>query len=260
MSQQEKKDIVPATPRALSVNSINITPAQQERINIGDVESFKGLIKNPSIIGNVTGIVWNEEKICVITDVTNLVLQFTPEINPGVSIFMQRKSNRRNYETDTVIWGGEFDTVQFTKQDLIKFLKTYSDGLPPALLKEIQKTKIQERISEDEELISLDGDIVRTTTETALETNVPKKFSIMMPLIYDITGKPLISGSLDFELAVGKKSDDYGRKTNQRTFLVTCTNGRKVLQGMMHQILDNTPKEIPKYYGNRALVFGNSGR
>ena len=257
------KDILPKPTgelqRVINVDRLTFAPATLQRINVGTVEAFNDMIQNAACTGNILGMMWNEEKISVLTDVPNLVLQFFPEINPGVRVFLHKKESRKSHEgyfgnTDgPLVWAGEFEAVQFTKQDLIKFLQNYSSGLPLALLKAIKSTTISERRSETDEMLDLDGESTKTTIEESIKTSVPKKFSIMMPLIYNLEGKEIISANLDFEVAIDKKKDDYGHKMNQSVFVMRCTNARKALQGMMQQILEQIPAEIPKYYGARSI-------
>jgi hypothetical protein len=252
-------EAVQSLQRVINVDKLSITPAMLQRINVGTVDDFVSVMKNMALTGNILGVTWNEEKISVLTDVPNLVLQFYPEINPGVRVFLHKKEARRYNENffgnpdGPLIWAGEFEGVQFTKKDLIDFLQTYSSGLPPELLKEIKKTVITERRSEQDEMLDLDGDSTRTTIEESVKTNIPKRFSISMPLIYNLDGTECISAKLDFEVAVAKKTDDYNRPTKQNVFILRCTNGRRALQGMMHQILESISSEIPKYYGARAV-------
>jgi hypothetical protein len=250
--------------RTINVDKLSITPATLQRVNVGTIDDFNAMVRNTAFTGNVMGVTWNEEKISVLTDIPNLVLQFYPEINPGVKVFLHKKEARRYNENffgnpdGPLVWNGEFESVQFSKKDLISFLQTYSAGLPPELLKEIKKTTVTERRSEQDEMLDLDGDSTRTVIEESVKTSVPRKFSILMPLIYNFDGTAIISATLDFEVSLEKKVDDYNRPTKQNAFVLRCTNGRKALQGMMMEILGHLPPEIPKYYGARSVEMQGS--
>lgn len=237
--------------------SLGIVQPRLQRINVGDVESLKNIAANPAVTGIITGIVWNEEKISLLTNTNDTVLQFYPEINPGVKLFLRRKESRRSDGFGTVegplVWNGEFDSVQFTKQNLLRFLKQYATGSIDDVLKHVKTTKITAKRVEDEEFVDLDGDSTRATVEESMSTSVPKKFTIEMPLIYNLDGTSYISTKLDFDVAVSKKKDDYGRAGNTFVFELCCMNARKALQGMMISILNELPSEIPRYYGARTV-------
>jgi hypothetical protein len=235
--------------------SLGVVQPRLQRLNIGDVDSFKSIATNNSVIGCITGVVWNEEKISLLTDSSNIVIQFYPEINPGVKLFLHRKESRRNEWSGEgpIVWNGEYDSVQFTKQNLIKFLKQYAAGSIDDILKHVKSTKITAKRVEDEEFIDLDGDTTRATLEESVSTNVPKKFTVEMPLLYNLDGTPYISTKLEFDVSVAKKRDDYGRASNTMVFELSCTNARKALQGMMISILEGLPSGMPKYYGARTV-------
>ena len=154
MKSDDSLTISAITGLQRSVN-LGIIQSRLQRINVGDVESLKNISANSAVTGKITGIVWNEEKINLLTDSNDTVLQFYPEINPGVKLFLHKKEARRNDwgGEGPAVWSGEYESIQFTKQNLIRFLKEYAAGSIDGILKHVKNTKITAKRVEDEEFI-----------------------------------------------------------------------------------------------------------
>lgn len=150
--------------------------------------------------------------------------------------------------------GGGFSPVQFTKQNLLKFLKTVEMvDAPKEVIDAIKNMKVVER-KEQSENISLGEDVVKTTIEESTQTNIPKRFSILIPVSDDFVGK------FEFEANVVAAKNKYGNEEqNKKAIELRVVNARTVLKQRMESILAQLPAEIPKYYG-RMDVRVNEGK
>ncbi len=245
-----QKELHNEVARILKIDNLTVSPLPQMRINCGDAVSFVKLAeKTPEIVG----VMWNEEKISLMLNDRTTLIQFYPEINPITSVFLQKKDNRRKDNIfgmpndSPIVWDGEFEPIQFTKSNLIKFLKTQKTSLPDEVMFAIKNMQVTEKKTHDTEMLSLDNDDERTIMEETTVTNIPRQFSIDLPVSENYIGK------FQFEVSVVSIKDNYDRDTKKKGMLLRCINARSVLRDMMQQITSRLPKEIPLYYGALSL-------
>jgi hypothetical protein len=218
-------------------------------INLGDQLSFISLTNQTP---NVKGIAWNENDIALILDDRNTIIRYNPETHPYAALFFEKKDRRSNDDDEMRIWEGEFEPVQFTKQNLLKFLKLFEiTDVPKDVIDSIKNMKLLERKTQ-EDVINLDENSTKMVIEESSQTNIPKKFSLQIPLSENYIGK------FEFEAHVAKKKNRFGNEEpNKNVIVLRCLNGRQVLRDRMIQILNQLPKEIPKYYGKMIISGGN---
>lgn len=218
-------------------------------INCGSGEGFVGMVKQSA---GVKGIMWNEMEIGLILEDRHTVIRYEPTIHPYAVIFFEKRNKRSDDDDQMRVWEGEFEPVQFTKQNLLKFLNLVEiTDAPKEVLEAIKNMKVQER-RKQEDTISLDDDSSKMVVEESLQTNIPKRFSLMIPVSDDYLGK------FEFEAKVAKKKDSYGREDQHKKVIVLrCLNARQVLRDRMEQVLRMLPQEIPRYYGKMVVSGGN---
>jgi hypothetical protein len=126
----------------VTVQNISIAPPPMVRLNLGSIQSFSRVFQNEAVVKKILGIVWNEDMIGLITSDRSTVIKFRPEIDPSVKQFMDRPNNRRMTEDgdDFNVWKGNFVPVEFSKSDLIKFLKEriQDSNLPVEVIEKIK--------------------------------------------------------------------------------------------------------------------------
>ena len=169
----------------LQIHNLNVSPLPQMRINCGDENSFIQMSHDRT---DVLGIVWNEERIGLITTDRTSIVQFYPEVKPITKIFLRKEESRRKRDmfgqpVGPVVWEGEFTPIVFTKTKLIQFLQTQKSNLPDDVLSAIRNMRVTEKASQQEEMLNLDNeDHVRTVIEEETSTNIPKRFSLTLPV------------------------------------------------------------------------------
>jgi hypothetical protein len=237
-----------------------VNPRQKREIAVGDADSFERIGKET--VG-IQAILWNEACIALVTRDPSTVITFRPEINSTVAMFFCRdeKRSERSFsgkEIGVRVWEGDFEPVRFTKSNLLKFLQRYSLKEENKLLESIKNMKVTERHVTTEKMISLeDDDNFRATEEQVLQTNIPTKFSLEVPLIDAADGKLFVS--LDFQAQVITSEDRYGEQKGKKLIELRCLNSRQVLHDLMRKYADLLPKSIPRYYGRLAIqMMGES--
>lgn len=239
----EEKSIQP-----LNIQYLVVSPAPQRDIALGNVEGLTEFItqNKPSI----QMIVWNESEISIFTTNSNIEVKFQPEYHLASSVFFSREEKRRRgYGEDSgvKVWEGEFEPVQFGKRILLKFLDKYSEYFDEDIKEAIKNLKVTSKRIEQTEMLSLDDEIERTVEETEESSNLPRKFTAIMPMFGDYRAE------LHFEAQVKYKEDDYGHKSKRKIIEVRCVNAREAIQDVMNQVLSNVPEDIPRYYGRMAV-------
>jgi hypothetical protein len=246
-----QKELHNEVARILKIDNLTVSPLPQMRINCGDASSFIKMVENtPQIIG----CMWSEEKISLILSDRATLVQFYPEINSTTSMFLQRKEHRRDENNKNVVWEGEFEPIQFTKANLIKFLKNQKTSLPEDVMFAIKNLQVIEKKAHESEMLSLDNDDSRTVIEETTNTNIPKHFSMELPVSENYIGK------FDFEVGVVTLKDKYDNDTNKKGLVLRCLNARNVLRDMMQQITSKLPKNIPLYYGALSLESNDKNK
>lgn len=229
-------------PAQIEIKNLVVSPLPMKHILLGDPE---GLVKMVGNRDDVEGILWSEGAICVMVD-GNTQLTFKPELYPQAQMFFGREEKRRNmYDEDAGVrvWEGEFEPVQFLKKHFLKFLEKYSNQIPEEVVKAIKKLRVTEKREEKSEMLDLEGDRSVTTEYEEKSTNLPREFTLEIPISHNFVGE------LHFEATVKKKTDTYGHEKKGKIIEVRCTNAREVLRDMMKNIVNQLPENIPRYYG-----------
>ena len=230
-------------PFNLEIKNLVVTPMPSTKIGLGDVDSLRRFVINRI---DIEAIVWNEDRITLLTESKNDQIAYQPEIHPAAKLFFRHEEKRLNrgwFEEGILTWEGDCEPVQFTKRMLLKFIRTYGLQTPKELEDAVKQLKVSETFLQDTIMLDEDSDNERRVEEESETTNLPKKFKLTLPLAEGILGE------MDFEARICKMKADYGRQTDKRGVEVRCTNSRKVLRGMMDNIMEKLPKDIPRYYG-----------
>jgi len=250
MTENKELELVPTANEILGRNLVRIdnlmvSPLPRLNLAMGRIESLIDLSKNIA----VKGIVWNERKICLLTDDRNTFIIFKPEVEKDAEMFFELEGKHKKgdiwigYQS---VWDGECAPVSFTKQRLLKFIKQHKALITKETEDAIKNMRITETKAQNEEMLSLDSDDHVTTIEERYVTNIPRQFTIHMPLA------PNVSADLMFEAEVVEMKDDYDRKKGKGIQL-RCINGRQVMKDMMENFVAQLPENIPRYYGEMML-------
>lgn len=219
-------------------------------LSLGRDSDFCEMANNSK--ASIAGIMWNESCVTLVNQNRLVVARYKPELTPVAEMLFEREEKRNNEHMR--IWEGEFAPVQFSKGDLLKFLKQVEMvDAPKEVIEAIRNMKVTER-KELSDTISIDGDSTKMVVEETATTNIPKQFSCMIPVSDDFVGK------FEFEAKVAPKKDRYGNdEANKKVIELRVINARQVLKQRMECVVARLPKEIPKYYG-RMDVRVNEGK
>jgi len=254
----EKKDVVQQATPTVNVGTLVVTKPERDIIALGDSESFTAFIKNIP----VQAIIWNEDHLIAMTGNRGTILAYKPEIEPTTQMFFTRDSGRRDvgFSATKTVWEGEYEPIEFTKGNLIKFLKTYAKDSSADLINNIKNMKVIDKIQSNSEMIDLgtgdfDDQNVRTVEEETSITNIPNKFILTLPVMANYKAE------FAFEAKVIRSQDDDYHNPNKgkKVIQIKVLNAREVMRGVMYDILNKLPKDIPKYYGRMQLTE-KSGR
>ncbi|MFZ0698696.1 MAG: hypothetical protein WAN74_00650 [Thermoplasmata archaeon] len=211
----------------------------------------RGLVAWVDRTPGVSAIVWNEGRIGVICPDLTTEITFEPEIAPEAEQFFQHAQERDG--EGTKIWSGDCEPVWFSRADLLKFVRQHQAQMPENVQEALRALKVRTSSTHDNEMLSLDaGSGSRTVEEERTETNVPKRFTLRLPLADGF------SGDLDIEAEIGRKKDRYGNPEGAIGIRLRCVNARQVLRDLMGGVLKQLPPDIPQYYG-RSKVQQPSG-
>ena len=218
-------------------------------ISCGDQQGFLEIINRTK---GIKGIMWNETDIAILMEDRTTVIRYSPQIHPYAMMFFERSNRRSDDEDQMKIWDGEFEPVQFTKQNLIKFLNLVEIvDAPKQVIDAIKNMKVLERRLQ-EDSIDLDESKQRMVVEESFNTNLPKKFSLLIPVSEGYIGK------FEFEAYVAKRKNKFGGiDEHKKVIVLRCLNARSVLRDRTEQILKQIPQEIPKYYGKMVVSAGD---
>jgi hypothetical protein len=238
------------------IMSVQDTKAQMPTpvtvLSVGIDKDFIEMANNSR--NSIAGIMWNENGITLVNQNRFVVARYQPIITPTASMFLERHKKRDRDDEFKRIWEGEFVPVQFTKQNLLKFLKTVEMvDAPKEIIDAIKNMKVLER-KEQNESISLDEDSSKMVVEESMQTNLPSRFNLMIPVSDDFVGK------FEFEAKVVKKKKEYGGyEENKKAIELRVVNARVVLKQRMESIIKQLPQDIPKYYGSMNVRVGQGG-
>jgi hypothetical protein len=247
---EEENKIVQVQQPQVNVGTLIVAKPDRDIIALGDAESFRKFIETIS----VKAILWNEDHLIAMTDNRGTILAYKPEIEYTTKMFFVRDDGRRQegWNEYKTVWEGEYKPIEFTKGNLIKFLKTYGKEQGD-LINNIKNMKVIDKIASSSEMIDLgsgefDDQNIRTVEEETSITNIPNKFSLILPVIANYNAK------FEFEAKIIRGEDKYGNPNRGKAVIqVKVLNAREVMRGVMYDIMSKLPKEIPKYYGRMSL-------
>lgn len=231
----------------------------RRQIAMGDIGSFVEMAKQTS---GIEAVIWNERSISLLTLDPSREITFTPEIEPDTQMFFEREHKREQLgfgEVGPRVWEGDFEPVVFTKKDLLTFLKNHTDGTGDdnELVRAVRNMKIRQSRDESELMLDDDSDDVRRVEVEKESVNIPKHFTLMMPLTEGI------SMEVQFEAGLHKvKKGDYYDKDDGKTKRIDlrAVNARKVLRGLMEVVLARLPGDAPRLYGATQVVQSGDRR
>lgn len=236
----------------IKIDNLIVNPKTRQEIVVGDLDSLERVSKE---ITDSTRAVWNEEEIVLMNRDPSMIVRFRPELNPSVAMFFLRDERRRGSnifgdKNMVRVWEGDYEPVEFTRANLVKFLRAYLKTDDPKLLEAIQNLKVRESHTRTETLIDLSDDNFEATEKQVSQTNIPAKFTLDLPLIETPVSSQEVVVTMQFEATVVSKKDDYGREQqNKKVIVLRCLNARQVLRDVMKGFLTQLPETIPKYYG-----------
>lgn len=239
----------------IRIDSLIVNPKIRREILLGDIDS---LIKISKKTNQIEGIIWNEESITLLTQDPSITIQFKPEFLPTTRVFFRRDDSRRGGgygESPINVWEGEYEPVKFTKANLAKFLRSTIKSDNSELMKAITKFKIRESTARTETMIDMSDDSYDSQEKVRAETNIPKMFTLELPIIEKLSAGREITASLDFEASVETMKDSYGSedKKGRKVILLRCLNSRVVMRNVMEGFLKELPENIPRYYGKLGV-------
>ncbi len=240
------------TPFQLEVQNLVVGAISREILRLGDSASLAKFAETER--DRVRLIVWNEGGLSLVMgDRTSEVL-FVPEIYPETEMFFSRehKRDKQGYggSSGNRVWEGEYEPVLFAKKDLVKFLARHSGG-DKGLLDSVKTLRVTQRKDETEEMLDLESDNVRRTQEETEVSNVPRHFSLKMPVTEGT------DALFEFEASIykGDDEDSYQRQREgqHKRIAVRVVNARPVLRDVMKGIIDRLPPGIPRLYGRHGF-------
>jgi hypothetical protein len=208
-------------------------------INCGSCQDFLNSIQ---MTYGVKAAVWNEHGITLALADRYTVIKYEPPIHKMAKMFFDEKGNHGQ-------WSGNYEPVYFTKIDLLKFLQEVGvQGGTEAIVTAVANMKLRETRRESD-VISLDDDKTISTVEESFETNIPRKFTINIPVTPDFVGE------FQFEARPEKPSERLGGSdSKQKKIALYCLNPLEIQRAAVQHVLDKMPQEIPRIYGEMKLT------
>jgi len=231
----------------IEIKNLTVSPLPSVKLGIGDADGFHRIIQERRL--DIKGVIWNEYEICLITRDPNIQIKYKPEFTRETQTFFIPENKRYGnsfFDEGVRAWEGDTEPVQFSKRNLLKFLSEYGCNFPPELEEAIRKLRVSKTLSIDAEMLDIDTDNERRIEEDIEKTNLPRKFTVSLPVSEGYIGE------IDFEARVVKLKDGY-RDTGRLGVELRCTNCRKVLREMMEGILNRIPESLPIYYGQMEI-------
>ena len=237
----------------VQIENLIVNPKKIETIAVGDIDSLSRISKD---IG-YTQAIWNEESITLLNGANSTILEFRPEYNESISMFFgrDRKSRFEDSNTQIRVWEGDYSPIEFTKANLVKFLKTYLKADQPELYEAIQNFKFKESKEQTERLLSLDDDNYVSTETSQTNVNIPAEFELDLPILDSLGSGTQVIIKMKFQAKVVTKKDDYGHEDpkGKKVVQLRCLNAREVLRDTMKGFLRMLPESIPRYYGKYSI-------
>ena len=222
----------------------------REDIAIGDINSF--VLVFEKLKDRVEGLIWNEERIELITKDRSTRIMFAPELTPEAELFFQRrhKNHTRYDDEDSELriqefihfYDGEYEPVQFSKRSLLKFLKAHVQCFPQDIQEAVKNLKVSQIVTVTEQLLDEDSDNQRSISDQQVISNLPNSFQMGVTVTEGHTA------SLQLEAKPCKIDTTRGIGVQ-----LQCTNAREVMRELMEHVIMELPPGIPRYYGARRL-------
>lgn len=239
---------------SIEVKTLIVGAAPRLRLLAGEARGFVELAASEP---HVRAVVWNEQRVSVITDDPSRELHYQPEVDPETARFLQREEKRKGAgfgDPGYRVWEGEYEPVIFTKRDLVRFISTHSEG-SPELEAAVKQLRIRETHTTDETMLDLDTDDVRRVEEERSETNIPKEFELTMPVAEGIKARVRFRAEL-----FRPSRDDYEYRNDKvKRIAVRAVNARSVMRDLMYGVLAQLPNELPRYYGSARMLTSTRG-
>jgi hypothetical protein len=242
----KKESLISVQPNAIQpvrIENLIVSPAPQKDMIMGDIPSLTKIVND----AEVTAVFWNEDEMFLTVPNRSDMIRFQPELEPSVAVFFQRSKARGREDAEGNLvrtWEGDYEPLQFKKGDFLKWVKKYSSLIPTDIVENVKSLKIKASTIVSEDMLDDEGE--RKTEDSTMTTNVPKRFTLNVPLMEGVIA------DLDFECAVVNLKDRYGNPADKRGIELRCTNAREVKKDLMQGILAQLPVNIPKYYGKIA--------
>jgi len=206
-------------------------------INCGSMNDF---LNATNMCAGIKAAVWNEEGIKLVLSDRYTMVKYEPAIHPMADLFFKKQSRYDNQ------WKGNYEPVIFAKTDLLKFLNEVNVvGGTHEIVEAVKNMRLRESRKESE-MISLEEDKSIATIEESFETNIPKRFTVNIPVTPDFIGE------FKFEVKVEKPSERAGEPKSKRISL-NCLNPLEIQRAAVKHVLDKLPQEIPRLYGDMKI-------
>lgn len=213
-------------------------------IALGDIDGLAMMTR----VSQPPAIMWTEREITLLSPNRTTFVIFKPEIEPGAKALFEPEGKKEKggyFMPSYEVWEGECKPIQFSKKDLLSFIKLYALECPQEIEGAIKNIKMRQTKVESE-TISLDDESQKSVVEENMQTNIPKRFKLMMRITRDF------SCEVDFAASVVEGKDEWERKKGKQIEL-RVMNYRQVLRASMENYLAALPAEIPKIYGSMRL-------
>jgi hypothetical protein len=206
-------------------------------INCGSKDDF---LSATNMCAGIKAAVWNEKGIKLVLSDRYTMIKYEPAIHPMAMMFFEEQSKYNDQ------WKGNYKPVIFAKTDLLKFLNEINVvGGTHEIVEAVKNMKLRESRKESE-MISLEEDKSTATIEESFETNIPKRFTVNIPVTPDFIGE------FHFEVKVEKPSERSGEPKSKRISL-NCLNPLEIQRAAVKSVLDALPSEIPRLYGDMKI-------
>jgi hypothetical protein len=206
-------------------------------INCGSKDDFYNAV---NMCAGIKAAVWNESGIKLVLSDRYTMIKYEPAIHPMAKMFFEEQKCYDNQ------WKGNYKPVIFAKTDLLKFLNEINVvGGTHEIVEAVKNMRLRESRKESE-MISLEEDKSTATIEESFETNIPKRFTVNIPVTPDFVGE------FHFEVKVEKPSERSGEPKSKRISL-NCLNPLEIQRAAVKSVLDALPSEIPRLYGDMKI-------
>jgi len=116
----------------VNIQQLIVAPLPRRRTHLGEVKDIVDVTERKK--DKIDAIVWNEKNIQLVINDGTTEITFKPEFHPCTSIFFEREDKRNSRWDDDAglrIWEGEYEPIQFSKSNLIKYLKKNAEYFEP---------------------------------------------------------------------------------------------------------------------------------